>query len=85
MLFQLKHAEDKYMHAAELLEATMAGMGTSEKLLTGRVVQYHWDQTMMANVKGAYMSRFKKPLAARIKGETRGDYERLLLACIGET
>jgi annexin A7/11 len=38
----------------------------------------------MANVRGAYENRFRRNLGSRIKGETSGDYERLLLACIGE-
>lgn len=84
LLFQLRHAKDKYMHAADLLEASMAGMGTKEKLLTGRVVRYHWDRNFMNNVKGAYRHRYNTELGARIKGEVRGDYEKFLLACIGD-
>lgn len=38
----------------------------------------------MANVRGAYERRYRRSLASRIKGETSGDYERLMLACIGE-
>ncbi|KAG5938718.1 hypothetical protein E4U53_007951 [Claviceps sorghi] len=84
LLFQLHHAVDKYMHAAQLLEDSMAGLGTKDHLLVARVVRFHWDHTMLANVKGAYQQRFGRSLAARIKGETSGDYQRLMLACIGE-
>ncbi|KAI0018347.1 hypothetical protein F4780DRAFT_794779 [Xylariomycetidae sp. FL0641] len=83
LLFQLRHAVDKYMHMAALLEDAMAGLGTKDFLLIHRVIRYHWDPYTMANVKGAYKQRYKKSLASRIKGETSGDYERLLLACIG--
>jgi annexin A7/11 len=38
----------------------------------------------MANVRGAYEKRYRTSLSRRIKGETSGDYERLLLACIGD-
>jgi annexin A7/11 len=38
----------------------------------------------MANVRGAYEKRYRRNLASRIRGETSGDYERLLLGCIGE-
>jgi annexin A7/11 len=72
------------MHAAELLEDSMVGMGTKEKLLTARVIRFHWDRNMMNNVKGAYRHRYKKELGARIKGETGGDFEKMLLGCIGE-
>lgn len=84
LLFQLGHAVDKYMHAAQLLEDAMAGMGTKDELLVGRVVRYHWDRNELANIKGAYQQRFRRSLASRIKGETSGDYERLMVACIGE-
>ena len=82
--YQLGHAVDKYMHAAELLEAAMAGMGTKDHLLVARVVRFHWDHTMLSNVKAAYQQRYHKSLGSRIKGETSGDYEKLMLACIGE-
>jgi len=84
LLFQLRHAVDKYMHAAQLLEDSMAGLGTKDHLLVARVVRFHWDQNFLANVKGAYQARYHRSLAGRIKGETSGDYERLMLACIGE-
>jgi annexin A7/11 len=82
--FQLRNAVDKYMHAAALLEDAMAGMGTKDHLLVARVVRFHWDRAALANIKGAFHQRYKKSLAGRIKAETSGDYERLLVACIGE-
>lgn len=84
LLFQLRYATDKYMHAAALLEAAMAGLGTKDQLLVARVVRYHWNRTEMDNIKGAYQQRYRQSLASRIKGETSGDYEKLMLACIGE-
>ncbi|PHH86962.1 hypothetical protein CDD83_9492 [Cordyceps sp. RAO-2017] len=84
LLFQLRNAVDKYMHAATLLEASMAGLGTKDHLLVARVVRYHWDRTTLANVKGAYQQKYGRSLASRIKGETSGDYGRLMLACVGE-
>ncbi|KAF3016225.1 hypothetical protein E8E14_011882 [Neopestalotiopsis sp. 37M] len=84
LLFQLNHGVDKFMHAAALLEDAMAGMGTKDHLLVSRVVRYHWDRNAMANIKGAYQQRYKTSLAKRIKGETSGNYEDLMVACIGE-
>lgn len=84
LLFQLRRGIDKYMHQAILLEDAMAGAGTKDYLLVSRVVRSHWDRANMANVKGAYEKRYGKSLARRIKGETSGDYERLMIACIGE-
>ncbi|OAA49233.1 annexin XIV [Metarhizium rileyi] len=84
LLFQLGHAVDKYMHAAELLEETMRGSGTKDHLLVLRVVRIHWDHTMLSNVKAAYQQRYRRSLASRIDGDVSGDYKRLMLACIGE-
>ncbi|KAH6635122.1 annexin-like protein [Chaetomium sp. MPI-SDFR-AT-0129] len=84
LLFQLRSGVDKYMHHAALLEDAMAGAGTKDYLLVSRVVRFHWDRNHMANVVGAYEKRYHRSLSSRIKGETSGDYERLMLACIGE-
>lgn len=84
LLYQVRHGMDKYMHQAALIEDAMAGLGTHDKLLIERVVRAHWDQTNLANVKAAFQQRYHKTLAQRLKSETSGDYERMLLACIGE-
>ncbi|KAK0715893.1 hypothetical protein B0H67DRAFT_554322 [Lasiosphaeris hirsuta] len=84
LLYQLRHGLDKYMAEAQLIEDAMAGMGTKDTLLVSRIIRAHWDRSHMANVRGAYEKRYRKNLASRIKGETSGDYERLMLACIGE-
>ncbi|KAF4981132.1 hypothetical protein FZEAL_3002 [Fusarium zealandicum] len=84
LLFQLRSAADKYMHAARLLEDSMAGMGTKDHLLVARVIRYHWDRNTLANVKGAYQQRYGKSLGSRIKGETSGDYRKAMLAAVGE-
>lgn len=84
LLMQLRTGVDKAMRDAQLLEDAMAGAGTKDELLVSRVVRAHWDRAHMQNVKGAYRHRFHKDLGARIRGETSGDYEKLMLACIGE-
>jgi annexin A7/11 len=84
LIYQLRHAEDKFMHQASLLEDAMAGAGTQDRLLVARVVRFHWDRASLAQVKRAYETRYKKNLAHRIKAETSSHYERLLLALIGE-
>ena len=84
LLFQLREGVDKYMHAATLLEDSMAGMGTKDHLLVARTIRFHWDRNYLANVKAAYQQRYRKSLGSRISGETSGDYKRLMLACIGE-
>jgi annexin A7/11 len=84
LLYQLRRGLDKYMHQAALLEDAMAGAGTKDYLLVSRVVRFHWDRTNMTNVRGAYQQRYRQDLATRIRRETSGHYETLMLACIGE-
>lgn len=84
LLYQLRQANDKYMHAATLLEASMAGMGTREKLLASRVIRNHWDRAAMNNIQSAYQKKYNVTLVRRIKGETSGDFERFLISCLGE-
>ncbi|KAI0443679.1 hypothetical protein F4803DRAFT_514439 [Xylaria telfairii] len=84
LLYQLRNAVDKFMHAATLLEDAMAGMGTKDQLLVARVVRYHWDRQAMENIKGAYQQRYRRSLASRINGEVSGDYGKLMVACVGQ-
>jgi annexin A7/11 len=84
LLHQLRTGTDKAMRDAILLEDAMAGVGTKDHLLTNRVVRIHWDRNHMAQVKGAFQHKFRSSLTSRIKGETSGDYEKLLVACCGE-
>ncbi len=79
----LRCGTDRALRDAMLLEDTMKGPGTKDDLLVHRVVRYHWDKAHMQQVKGAYKHKYKKDLSTRIKGDTGGDLERLLLACIG--
>ncbi|KAF4634167.1 hypothetical protein G7Y89_g3940 [Cudoniella acicularis] len=84
LIQQLRTGTDKAMRDATLLEDAMAGMGTKDALLTQRVIRMHWDKNHMQQVKGAFQHKYRTSLANRIRGETSGDYERLLVACIYE-
>jgi annexin A7/11 len=84
LLYQLHTGTDKAMRDAMLLEDAMHGAGTKDHLLVNRVVRVHWDKNYMQQVKGAYQHKYHKSLTHRIKGETSGDYERLMIACLGE-
>lgn len=84
LLFQLRHACDKHMHKAMMLEDAMAGAGTKDHLLINRLVKYHWERDDIRQFKAAYQQWKGKSLARRIKGETSGDYEKLCLALIEE-
>ncbi|KAF2459938.1 putative annexin [Lineolata rhizophorae] len=67
---------------ADAIEATMKGMGTRDELLMNRVIRVHWNREHCAQVKRAYKHFYKKDLEKRIKDETKGDFEKILLACI---
>ncbi|KAK9454781.1 hypothetical protein V1511DRAFT_511433 [Dipodascopsis uninucleata] len=78
----IKMAVNKPTCCAEMLEDSMAGFGTKDKLLVERLVRYHWDPALLHEVKIAYRSIYKKDLISRVKGETSGDYKRLLAAIL---
>lgn len=75
-------AKNRAEAEAVRLEESMAGMGTKDELLVQRVVRCHWDRNFMNAVSAEYKRVYKKDLVKRIEGETRGDYERLLVACV---
>lgn len=84
LLHQLRTGTDKAMRDAILLEEAMAGAGTKDALLTQRIVRIHWDKAHLQQVKGAYQHKYRRSLVSRVKGEVSGDYEKLLVACLGE-
>ncbi|KAL4803885.1 hypothetical protein BDV18DRAFT_144607 [Aspergillus unguis] len=82
LLHMLRSALDPAMRDAVALEECMKGMGTKDERLVVRVVRVHWDRLHLENVKRAYHHRFKQDLVHRVKGETSGDYQRLLVAML---
>jgi annexin A7/11 len=82
LLMMVRGATDRAMRDAVLLEATMKGPGTKDVLLLNRVVRYHWDRHHMDQIKGAYKHRYHKELVRRIQGDTSGDFEKILVACV---
>jgi annexin A7/11 len=82
LLLLLDRAQNRAAAEAVRLEESMAGMGTKDQLLVQRVVRCHWDRNFMGAVSAEYKKKYKKDLVSRIEGETRGDYERLMVACV---
>lgn len=76
-------AEDPAKHDADLLEDAMRGLGTNDHALIRRIVMIHWNPDRLQQCKAAYKHFYKRELAERIRSETSGDYEKLMLACIG--
>jgi annexin A7/11 len=86
LVLLLDRAHDRPKRDAELLEDAMAGPGTKDTYLIQRVIRAHWDKNHMQAVVNAYRKAYpnkdKGDLVRRIQGETSGDYEKLLVACI---
>ena len=51
-------------------------------ILINRLVRAHWNPSRLEAIKTAYKQRYGKTLEARVKGETSGDYQKLLVAII---
>lgn len=82
LLHAMDGAIDRAARDANLLEDSMKGMGTKDERLAYRVIRMHWDRQHTATVKAAYQHIYRKDLIRRIEGETSGDFERLLVACL---
>ncbi|KAJ5646587.1 hypothetical protein N7490_002959 [Penicillium lividum] len=78
----VRSATDPAMRDAILLEECMEGMGTKDEALVTRIVRMHWNRDHKDQVKRAYRHRYKKDLIQRVRGETSGDYERLMVALL---
>jgi len=62
----------------------MKGLGTDDDKLI-RLTVRHRAPYVIEPIKEAYKTKYGKTLAKRIKGDTSGDYCKLLLACINES
>ena len=60
----------------------MAGAGTKDEALVRRITMIHWNRDRLQQCKGAYKHFYKRDLADRVRGETSGDMERLLVAIV---
>ena len=82
LLHMLRGATDPAMRDAELLEDCMKGMGTKDEKLVTRVVRVHWNRQHLDQVKRAYHHKYQKSLLDRVRGETSGDYQKLMLGLL---
>ncbi|KAJ9219108.1 hypothetical protein DTO271D3_5741 [Paecilomyces variotii] len=82
LLHMLRTATDPAMRDALLLEDCMKGAGTKDEKLVVRIVRLHWNRDHKEQVKRAYYHRFKVQLADRVRAETSGDYQKLMLALL---
>jgi annexin A7/11 len=82
LMLLLARANNRAASDAVQLEETMAGLGTKDQLLIQRLVRIHWDQRHMQQVRAEFQRLYKRDLVKRIKGETSGDYEKILVALV---
>ncbi|KAJ5513658.1 hypothetical protein N7463_003210 [Penicillium fimorum] len=82
LLLMLRSAKDPAMRDAILFEDCMRGMGTNDDRLVVRVVRVHWDRNHKERVKSAYEHRYGRNLIDRVRGDTAGDYQRLMVALL---
>lgn len=82
LLHMLRTALDPAMRDAVLLEECMKGAGTKDYKLVVRIVRLHWNWPHLEQVKRAYHHRYNRDLRERVRGETSGDYQRLMLALL---
>ena len=79
----LARAVDRVRSDAAQIEESMSGLGTRDTLLISRMIRAHWSRAHMQQVEAAFQAIYKTSLRNRIKGETSGDYEYLLVSmCI---
>lgn len=75
-------AEDPIKHVAGMLYRSMKGAGTNDRRLQRTVIAFC--ESDMPAIKAAFLREYGESLAKMIRGDTSGDYERVLLTLIGE-
>lgn len=83
LLYIINGALNKVARDVELLEDSMKGFGTRDDLLITRLVRARWNRPHFDQVKQMYRTKYGKELGLRVKGETSGDYGRMMVALCG--
>jgi annexin A7/11 len=84
-LLQVVHnAVDPMGWDAIMINQAMEGIGTKDERLTYRIIRAYWKggRPYITGLRQAYEQKFKKNLIKRVKSETSGDFERLLVAIL---
>lgn len=80
LLYIINGALNRVARDVELLEDSMKGFGTRDELLISRLVRARWNKPHFDQVKQMYRTKYGKELGLRVKGETSGDYGRMMVA-----
>jgi hypothetical protein len=78
LLLMSRSIYNKPRYYATLLHDSMKGMGTDEKELNYIIAKCR-EPSLMGAVKEAFVDQYQKTLESKIKSETSGDYETLLV------
>ena len=81
LLLMSKSIYNTPRYYATLLDDAMKGMGTDEKALNYVIAKCR-EPSLMGAVKIAFVDQFSKTLESKVKSETSGDYESLLVTII---
>lgn len=79
-----KDEKERARRDARLIEGTMKGLGTRDTELCARLLKCAWDKRYLKEVREEYRKQFpsRGGLRERIKGETSGIWEDLLVAVV---
>lgn len=77
----MRSIEDRPHFLAERFEKAMHGMGTNDQMLIRLTVRCR-EPSLMNAIKTNYAKLYEKQLSLRIKGETSGSFEKLLLSIV---
>ncbi|RPB07838.1 Annexin [Morchella conica CCBAS932] len=80
LVYIVEGALNRPTRDAILLEASMKGIGTRDELLISRLVRMHWNKHHFELVKREFKRLYGRDLQQRVKGETSGDYGKLMVA-----
>jgi len=81
MLSLIRSARDRPGYFAERLYNSMKGMGSDERTLNRILVSRC--EIDLEDIKQVYTSKYSKDLSKVVEGETKGDYQRILLLILG--
>jgi len=84
LLYVVEGALDPFVRDARLINAAMEGVGTKDERLAYRIIRAYWrgGQHHVQGVKTAYQQKYGRNLIKVVKGETSGDFEKLLVAIL---
>eukprot|EP00158_Paraphelidium_tribonemae_P002031 Partr_v1_DN25056_c0_g1_i2_m50599 putative annexin A7 len=81
LVAMVRFVEDRGEYYAELINSSMAGVGTDESKLQRLVLRLRGTETM-EEVKAAYLKKYGKTLRKAIESECSGDHEKMLVALV---